>query len=114
MRINIDWDGKTYAFDPDTDLTVGRLRILKNAFGDPYGRYVRVMQLASEGDADALVGVYWVMKQVAGEPVDPRRVPDFAVGTFMQAFEAGSAAAEAEEGEQGVDPTSSSSDASPA
>lgn len=119
MQIPIEWDGKIYTFSPESDLTVQRLRVLKAAFGPDYGKYVRIMELASEGDADALVAVWWVMKSVAGEGVDPRAAPNFAVGEFMEAFDKGATAADqadpnAGAEDDGLDPTPASAAATPA
>jgi hypothetical protein len=105
----IKWEGKEYEFDPRSDLTVQRLRVLKQTFGPEYGKFVTLMQNAADGDADAMVAVMWVMKTKAGESCDPRTVPDFALGEFMEAFgEAATAEADARTEDDGVDPTSRS------
>jgi len=119
MQMNVQWEDESYSFDPDTDITVQRLRVLKAAFGPDYGKYITLMQLGAQGDADALVGLLWVMRIVNGKTGDPKNMPNFAAGKFYLAYMDGVTAAleeeesKSEEGSDGMDPTSGNGAASP-
>lgn len=64
------------------DLTVSRLRQMKQWFGAEYGKYTPFITLLVEGDVDALACVVWIAQSKAGEkPQEPRNL-DFSIEDF--------------------------------
>lgn len=97
-------------FDPAKDLTVQRLRQLKQVLGPDYGKFVTLMRLVAEGDVDALVGIIWVAKSANGEKLDLRNFANspfenFSVGDVQFALE--------DTPEEGEDPLASRTDLDP-
>lgn len=85
LTYTLDWDGQTYVFDPDEDLTVGRLRALKR-WSSRVGTYGAVLNGFNLRNAEALLAVGWVLRCKAGEKLaDPNALPDFSSTLFDEA-----------------------------
>lgn len=69
----IPYKGKEYLLS-SRDLTLSRLRVLKNQFGYEYGAYKPFFRLFFDGDADAIAGAIWIVLS-KNEP--PAKVPPF-------------------------------------
>lgn len=65
------------------DLTVGRLRQMKQWFGSDYGKYLTFIQLVAQGDADACCCALWIVQTKAGEKPKEPRFMDFAISEFF-------------------------------
>lgn len=87
-RWYLRYDGKTYAFDPKTQLTVGVLRQIKSWFGPELGRYVTFMAAFAEMDPEAVSCALWVASKAAGDTdvPEPNAMEDFAIGELIERF----------------------------
>lgn len=56
----IPYKGKQYTLS-SRDLTLARLRVLKQQFGYEYGAYKPFFRLFFDGDADAITGALWIV-----------------------------------------------------
>lgn len=83
------WDEpRTYTFDPQKELTVGRLRQIKEWYGPEVGRYLAFIQAFAQGDPEAALAALWIVRTTAGESdvPEPDRMPDFSMGDFYAEF----------------------------
>jgi hypothetical protein len=85
----VKYDGRDYAFVPKQDLTLVRLRQMKQWFGVELGRWAPFMNAFAQGDPDAIACVIWIVRNKAGETgvPEPRMMMDFSVGAFMEDFQ---------------------------
>jgi hypothetical protein len=59
----------------DQDLTVQRLRQMKQWYGREYGTYTQFITMLAQGDVDALACGIWIAKAAAGEkPRTPNEI----------------------------------------
>ena len=87
---NLTYKGKTYAFDPNRDLTLRTLRHIKGWYGRELGTFTAFNSALGEGDPDALACVIWICRTKAGETNvrPPQEMEDFAiVDDFYREFE---------------------------
>lgn len=68
------------------DLTVGRLRKIKEWYGPDMGRYLSFVGNLRLLDPDAAACAVWVARTVAGEAnvPEPHQMPDFALAGFIE------------------------------
>jgi hypothetical protein len=80
-------DGESYSFNDDEDLTVSALRHIK-AWYPALGTYATFRVGYLQGDPDALACVRWIVLRRAGKAnvPEPRQMPDFALGEFMNSW----------------------------
>lgn len=71
----VSFKGSEYTVS-DRDLTVTRLRQMKQMYGREYGAYSGFITLLAQGDVDAIACGLWIAKQVAGEPRAPKSPND--------------------------------------
>jgi hypothetical protein len=80
---------REYRFDPQQQLTMGRLRQIKSWYGVELGRYLSFLQAFSQLDPDAVACAIWVCRKAEGESnvPEPTRMEDFALGEALMAVE---------------------------
>ncbi len=101
--MRIEFEGKSYDYEPTRDLGVGEMRTIKGWYPE-IGRYTPFLAACSEGDPDALACLLWLLRSKAGEhPREPQRGLSFNVGELWNAYVAGAIAAR--EGDDDEDPT---------
>jgi hypothetical protein len=98
--LQIQFEGKTYDFDPETDIKLAQLDVLEKTIGVGF---VDIVRGAEKGIASGLRGFVWCMRVHAGEaPGDPRKL-DFDVAALYEAL----AEAIKAESDAKADPTTS-------
>ena len=84
-----EWsEPRTYMFDPQKELTVSRLRQIKEWYGPEIGRYLAFIQAFAQGDPEAALAALWIVRMSAGEQgvPEPNQMPDFSMGDFYAEF----------------------------
>jgi hypothetical protein len=76
--------GNEYTFDLEKELTVGRLRQIKQWFGPQLGRYGTFFRALADMDPEAMLCVYWVARLSAGEQnvPEPNQIKDFSIADW--------------------------------
>ncbi len=81
--------GNQYEFDPQRQLTLGRLRQIKQWYGPDLGRYLSFLRAFSELDPDAVACAIWICRRDAGEEnvAEPNRMEDFSIGEALEGID---------------------------
>lgn len=86
----LTFKNKSYSFDPNRDLTLRNLRLIKGWYGRELGSFTAFNAALGEGDPDALACVIWICRTKAGDSnvPEPQRMEDFSiVDDFYKEFE---------------------------
>lgn len=107
----IPYQGVDYPFHP-RDITISRLREMKQKYGPEYGAYASFVNLFLTGDADAIACAISMVLRKAGTKRPPEAIDYSPVEIFEAIAEANEQRLDVEsEGEPEADPTVASDDA---
>ena len=84
--IHFEVDGKPYAFDPITDITLNVLRQVKRQ-NPELASFTKLTSAFGDGDPDAIALVVWLCRTNAGEKDVPTPAEtDLVVANFYEGF----------------------------
>ncbi len=108
LLCKIPYKGDVYELHP-RDITVGRLRQMKQWYGREYGSYVSFVNMFLQGDADAVACALWLVLSKRGGNVPSPQNIDFAPFEIYKAINEANEAklrGDDDEDDQAVNPTS--------